>query len=61
MNNKLPKEAYGGVDGKEYVPYLSGKSNKGSNLAVMIIGIILAALFAVDKRELPSRRKLALK
>ena len=48
MNNKLPKEAYGGVDGKEYVPYLSGKSNKGSNLAVMIIGIILAALFAAS-------------
>ncbi|RDY29324.1 oligopeptide transporter, OPT family [Romboutsia weinsteinii] len=48
MEKKLPKEAYGGVSGKDYVPYITDKSKKGSNLAVMIIGIILAALFAAS-------------
>ncbi len=26
MKKKLPKEAYGGVSGKDYVPYFTGKS-----------------------------------
>ena len=40
MNKKLPKEAYGGIHGKKYVPYISNNSNKGANLSVIIIGII---------------------
>ncbi len=30
MKKKLPKEAYGGVSGKDYVPYFTGKSKKWS-------------------------------
>ncbi|MGL5314445.1 MAG: OPT family oligopeptide transporter [Peptostreptococcaceae bacterium] len=48
MKNKLSKEAYGGVHGKDYVPYITDKSKKGTNLAVLIIGIVLAALFAAS-------------
>lgn len=48
MKKKLPKEAYGGVHGKEYIPYISGKENKGANLPVVIIGIILSAIFAAS-------------
>ena len=28
MKNKLPKEAYGGVHGKDYIPYITDKSKK---------------------------------
>lgn len=48
MNKKLPKEAYGGIHGKKYVPYVSDKSNKGANLSVIIIGIVLSAVFAAS-------------
>ncbi|MEW9077276.1 OPT family oligopeptide transporter [Terrisporobacter glycolicus] len=48
MNKKLSKEAYGGVHGKDYVPYINDKSKKGTNLAVLLIGIVLAALFAAS-------------
>jgi putative OPT family oligopeptide transporter len=48
MNKKLSKEAYGGVEGKDYIPYLTEGSKMGGNTAVMIIGIILAALFAAS-------------
>ncbi|MGL6106505.1 OPT family oligopeptide transporter [Romboutsia sp.] len=48
MSNKLSKDAYGGVHGKDYVPYVKDKSAKGSNVAVLIIGIALAALFAAS-------------
>ncbi|MCC3868242.1 OPT family oligopeptide transporter [Terrisporobacter mayombei] len=48
MNKKLSKEAYGGVHGKDYVPYINDKSKKGTNLAVLVIGIILSALFAAS-------------
>ena len=48
MNKKLSKEAYGGVDGKNYVPYITDKSKKGTNFAVTIIGIVLATLFAAS-------------
>ena len=42
MKNKLPKEAYGGVHGKDYVPYITDKSKKGANIPVMIIGISIS-------------------
>ena len=48
MEKKLSKEAYGGVHGKDYVPYINDKSKKGTNLAVLIIGIILATIFAAS-------------
>jgi putative OPT family oligopeptide transporter len=48
MHNKLSKNAYGGVSGKEYVPYVSSGSKSGGNLTVLIIGMILAAVFAAS-------------
>jgi len=48
MQNKLSKDAYGGVAGKDYVPYVSGGSKSGGNAAVLIIGIVLAVLFAAS-------------
>lgn len=48
MNKKLSKEAYGGVSGKDYVPYVSSGSKIGGNITVLFIGIILAALFAAS-------------
>lgn len=47
MENKLSKNAYGGIPGKEYVPYVAG-AKSGGNIAVLIIGIILAVLFAAS-------------
>lgn len=47
MDNKLSKNAYGGVNGKDYVPYISG-SKSGGNAVVLIIGIILAMVFAAS-------------
>ena len=48
MKNKLSKEAYGGVHGKDYVPYITDKSKKGANASVLIIGIILSVIFAAS-------------
>jgi putative OPT family oligopeptide transporter len=48
MDNKLSKDAYGGVNGKDYVPYVSSGSKSGGNSAVLIIGIILTVLFAAS-------------
>ncbi|MCR8743981.1 OPT family oligopeptide transporter [Romboutsia lituseburensis] len=48
MKKKLPKEAYGGVSGKDYVPYITDKSNKGGNVAILIIGIVLSTIFAAS-------------
>lgn len=48
MNKKLPKEAYGGVSGKDYVPYITDKSKTGGNIAVLTIGIIFAIIFAAS-------------
>ncbi|MDF9866812.1 putative OPT family oligopeptide transporter [Bacilli bacterium PM5-3] len=48
MDKKLSKGAYGGVAGKDYVPYISDKNNTGGNLIVLLIGILLAALFAAS-------------
>ncbi|MGM9531249.1 OPT family oligopeptide transporter [Intestinibacter sp.] len=48
MDKKLPKEAYGGVAGKDYIPYVTDSSKLGGNIAVLIIGIIFAAIFAAS-------------
>ncbi|MDM8129046.1 oligopeptide transporter, OPT family, partial [Paraclostridium benzoelyticum] len=45
---KLSKEAYGGIHGKDYVPYITDKSKTGANVAVLIIGILLATIFAAS-------------
>ncbi|MCR8746985.1 OPT family oligopeptide transporter [Romboutsia lituseburensis] len=47
-NKKLPKGAYGGVSGKDYVPYVTDKSKTGGNAAVLIIGLVLASVFAAS-------------
>ncbi len=49
MNKKLSKEAYGGVSGSKYVPYV--KSNEGIkelSKATLIIGLILAMVFSAS-------------
>lgn len=48
MEKKLSKDAYGGIAGKDYVPYISTGSKSGGNGAVLIIGIILAILFGAS-------------
>lgn len=48
MKNKLPKEAYGGIHGKDYVPYLTDKSKSGTNFAVTMIGVLLSVIFAAS-------------
>lgn len=48
MKKKLSKEAYGGVNGKDYTPYFNDKSKKAVNLPVLVIGIILAIVFAAS-------------
>lgn len=47
MENKLSKQAYGGVKGQEYVPYVSG-GGSGTHPVVMVAGILLAILFAAS-------------
>ncbi|WP_167959166.1 OPT family oligopeptide transporter [Anaerosporobacter faecicola] len=48
MQNKLSKDAYGGVSGKDYVPYVSSGTKKGGSVAILVIGIFLAVLFAAS-------------
>ena len=48
MSEKLSKSAYGGVDGKDYVPYIHEGSHMGGNTAVLIMGILIAVLFAAS-------------
>ncbi len=48
MDHKLSKNAYGGVAGKDYVPYIATGSKSGGNTVVLIIGIILAIIFAAS-------------
>ncbi|NNU74818.1 OPT family oligopeptide transporter [Clostridium estertheticum] len=48
MDKKLSKGAYGGIAGKDYIPYVSTGSKSGGNVAVLIIGIFLAALFSAS-------------
>lgn len=48
MHKKLSKDAYGGVHGKDYVPYVSSGPRSGGNVAILIIGVLLAALFAAS-------------
>lgn len=47
MNNKLSKEAYGGVHGKDYKPLLTGES-KGGGSTIFIFSVLLAILFGAS-------------
>ncbi|MCL1950411.1 MAG: oligopeptide transporter, OPT family [Turicibacter sp.] len=48
MDKKLPKEAYGGCEGQDYAPYVQGAKEGGGNGAVMLVGILLAVVFAAS-------------
>jgi putative OPT family oligopeptide transporter len=48
MKKVLPKGAYGGMHGKDYVPYVTGTSTLGGGGIVFILGLILAAVFAAS-------------
>ncbi|TDR77931.1 OPT family oligopeptide transporter [Paludibacterium purpuratum] len=48
MKKELPKGAYGGIAGKDYIPYITGTSTLGGGAIVFIIGLILAAVFAAS-------------
>lgn len=48
MKKELPKEAYGGISGKDYVPYVAGTALPGGNLTVFVLGLVLAAIFAAS-------------
>ncbi|MCY9806213.1 OPT/YSL family transporter [Lentilactobacillus senioris] len=45
---QLSKSAYGGVPGDKYVPFVSEKDNKGGSPVIMIMGAILAIIFAAS-------------
>lgn len=46
---KLSKEAYGGVHGEDYIPYVEdGKSRKATNTVILLMGSLLAAMFAAS-------------
>ena len=48
MEKKLSKSAYGGVDGKDYIPYITDKTKSGGSLIILIFGIVLAIVFAAS-------------
>ena len=48
MEKKLSKGAYGGVSGKDYVPYVTDKSQTGGNVVIIIIGLVMATIFAAS-------------
>ncbi len=48
MQKKLSKSAYGGVSGEKYVPYVNQGDKKVGNLAILIMGSILAIIFAAS-------------
>lgn len=49
LKKKLDKTAYGGIDGNKYIPYVEdGKSKKGGNAVVLIMGMLLAIMFAAS-------------
>lgn len=45
---KLSKDAFGGVAGKDYVPYVEDKPKKSGSGIILVLGIILAAVFAAS-------------
>lgn len=46
---KLSKDAFGGVAGKNYIPYVTdGKTKKVGSTIILIIGVILSVIFAAS-------------
>ncbi len=45
---KLSKDAFGGVSGRDYVPYVEDKPKKSGSGIILVLGIILAAVFAAS-------------
>ena len=48
MDKKLSQDAYGGVKGQDYVPYIPPGAKSVGNLPIMIAGILLAILFSAS-------------
>jgi len=48
MDKRLSQSAYGGVKGEKYVPYVTDKENHGGSSVIMIMGAILAVIFAAS-------------
>jgi putative OPT family oligopeptide transporter len=48
MEKKLSKGAYGGVSGKDYVPYVTDKSKVGGNTVIYILGLAMSTIFAAS-------------
>ena len=48
LDNRLSRDSYGGVSGKDYVPYVTQGPKSGGNGVVLTIGIVMALLFAVS-------------
>lgn len=48
VHKQLSKDAYGGVTGKNYVPYIDSGSKNGGNTAIWLIGVLLAILFSAS-------------
>lgn len=48
MQKKLSKSAYGGISGEKYVPYVSQGNKKVGNTAILIMGSLLAIIFAAS-------------
>ncbi|KAI0981412.1 hypothetical protein GJ496_010329 [Pomphorhynchus laevis] len=47
--NQLPHDAYGGVEGSKYIPFISDRTGiKEMSIATIIIGILLAILFGAS-------------
>ncbi|MGL5020495.1 MAG: OPT family oligopeptide transporter [Mycoplasmatales bacterium] len=47
--NQLPHEAYGGVEGSKYIPFISDRTGiKEMSIVTIIIGILLAILFGAS-------------
>ncbi len=45
MDKKLSKDAYGGVNGKDYVPYVSDGSKSGGNISSFESTLIFFPLY----------------
>lgn len=48
MKKRLSQTAYKGVPGNKYVPYVTSKDNHGGNSVILIMGAILAVIFAAS-------------
>lgn len=48
MKKRLSQTAYKGVSGNKYVPYVTSKDNHGGNSVILIMGAILAVIFAAS-------------